>query len=95
MLSHCKSKSFFPLFDLFNEVGGLGFQRGLGGEVSESLIVGIQDLQVNLVLIRLVDICFSGVFSDPHCGYTQLEGGSCFNHISGHDFQKGVLRSSL
>ena len=48
-----------------------------------------------MVLIRLVDVCFSGVFSDPHCKYTMPEGGSGFNHISGHDFQMGVLRSSL
>ena len=76
----------------------MGFRGGWGGgggEGYESLIVGIQDLQVNLVLIRLVDITFSRVFSDPHCGYTQLEGGYGFNHISGHDFLKGVLRSSL
>ena len=48
-----------------------------------------------MVLIRLVDICFSGVFSDPHCKYTRPEGGSGFNQIGGHNFQKGVLRSSL
>ena len=30
-------------------------------------------LQVDLVLIRLVDMGFSEMFSDPHCRYTGLQ----------------------
>ena len=41
--------------------------------------VGIQDQQVDLVLIRLVDISFNDLFSDPHCRYTGPTGGFGFN----------------
>ena len=29
------------------------------------------------MLIRLVDMGFSRMFSDPHCRYTEPTGGSC------------------
>ena len=35
---------------------------------------------------------FSGMFSDPHCRPT---GGSGFNQVGGHEFQRDVFRSSL
>ena len=50
---------------------------------------------MNLVLIRLVDMAFSGMFSDPHCRYTGPTCESGFNQIGGHGFQWVVLRSSL
>ena len=33
---------------------------------SEILTAGIQELHVDLVLIRLVDMSFNGMFSNPH-----------------------------
>ena len=50
---------------------------------------------MDLVLIRLVDMSFHGMFSDRHCRYTGPTGGSGFNQISGHEFPGDVLRSSL
>ena len=50
---------------------------------------------MNLVLIRLVDMGFSGLFSDPHCRYLGPTCGFGFNQIGGHGFQWDVLRSSL
>ena len=40
---------------------------------SQILTVGKQDLQVDLVLMRLVDMTFSRVFSDPHLGIQGLQ----------------------
>ena len=50
---------------------------------------------MDLVLIRLVDMGFNVMFSDPHCRYTGSTGGSGYNLIGGHGFQCDVLRSSL
>ena len=49
--------------------------------------MGIHGLQVGVMLIRLVDMGFSEMFSDPHCGYTGPTGGSYVNQIGGHGFQ--------
>ena len=38
---------------------------------SQILTIGIQGPQVDVMLIRLVDMGFSGMFSDPHCRYIQ------------------------
>ena len=62
---------------------------------SKTLTVTIQALQVDLSLIRLVDMGFNMVFSDPHSKYTGLTGGSGFNYIGAHWFQSDVLRPSL
>ena len=62
---------------------------------SHILTVGIQGLYVDLVLIRLVDMGFNGMFSYPHCRYTLDIGGSGFKQIGGHGFQWDVLRSFL
>ena len=62
---------------------------------SQILTVYIQGLQVDLVLYRLVDMDFSGMFSDPHCIYTRPTGRPGFIQIGGHGFQWDVLRSSL
>ena len=59
------------------------------------LTVYIQDLLVDLILITLMDMGFSWMFSDPHCRYTGPIGGSDFNQIDGHGFQLDALRSSL
>ena len=48
---------------------------------SQILTVGTQILQVALVLIRLVDITFSEMFSDPHCRYPGSTVGTGFNQI--------------
>ena len=45
----------------FNQIGGHGFQWDV---LRSSLCTWV--LQVGLVLIRLVDMVFSGMFSDPH-----------------------------
>ena len=50
---------------------------------------------MELVLIRLVDMSFNRMFSDPHYKYTWPTYGSGFNLIGGHEFQQDVLRSSL
>ena len=50
---------------------------------------------LDLVLIRLEDMSFNGMFSDPHFRYTGPEGGSGFNQIGGHELQCDVLRSLL
>ena len=54
---------------------------------SQIFTVGIEVLQLDLVLIRLGDMSFNGMFSDLYCRYTGPEGGSGFNQIGGHDFQ--------
>ena len=59
------------------------------------LTVCIQDLLVDLILITLMDMGFSWMFSDAHCMYTGPISGSDFNHIDGHGFQLDVLRCSL
>ena len=43
--------------------------------------------ELQLVLIRMEDIIFNRMFSDPYCRYTGPTGGSGFAHIGGHDFQ--------
>ena len=53
---------------------------------SQILTVGTQGLQVNLVLIRLVDMGFNGMFSDSYCRYTGPTGKSGFNQVGGHGF---------
>ena len=50
---------------------------------------------MDLVLIKLVDMGFNRMFSDPHCRYTEPIGGSGVNKIGRHGFQLDVLRSSL
>ena len=62
---------------------------------SHILTVGTQGLQVNLVLIRLMDMGFNEMFSYPHCRYTGPTGKSGFNQVGGHGFQWDVLISSL
>ena len=42
----------------------------------------MQGLQVDLVLIRLVDMGFNRFFSDSDCGYARPTGGSGFNQIT-------------
>ena len=44
---------------------------------------------MDLILIRLVDMSFQGMFSDPHCRYAGPTGGSGFNQIGGHEFPGG------
>ena len=46
---------------------------------SQILTIDIQCLQVDLMLIRLVDMGFSGMFSDPHYRYTMPTVGPHFN----------------
>ena len=41
---------------------------------------------MNLDLIRLVDMTFSRVFSNPHCRYTGTTDVSGFNQIGRHWF---------
>ena len=50
---------------------------------SQILTIDMQGRQVNLVLIRLVDMSFHGMFSDRHCRYAGPTGGSDFNQIGG------------
>ena len=68
-------------------IGGHEIQRGVLGA---SLYVYI-DIQVVIVLIRLVDMRFSRVFPDPHCRYLRATGRSGFNQIRGHEIQQGYL----
>ena len=42
---------------------------------------------MEMVLIRLVAMGFSGVFSDPHYVYTGPTCGNGFNQTCGHGFQ--------
>ena len=53
---------------------------------SDILSVDTQGLLVDLVLIRLMDNAFNGMFSDPFCRYTGLTGRSSFNQVGGHGF---------
>ena len=46
----------------------------MGG--SKIFTVYIQGLQKYLLLIRLIDMGFNGMFSDPHCRYIGLTVGS-------------------
>ena len=62
---------------------------------SQILTVGIHGLQVDLVLIRWMDMGFNGIFSDPYCRYTGTTSRFGFNQIGGWEFQWDVLRSSL
>ena len=78
--------------------GGFGFNQIVRHELQFGVVrssLGINCLQVDLVLIRLSDMSFSSVFSDPHCRYSLSTGGFCFNKIVRHELQFGVLRSSL
>ena len=43
---------------------------------SQILTIGIQDLEVDLLLFRLVDMRFNGMFSNPHYRYTRSRSGS-------------------
>ena len=62
---------------------------------SQTFTVYIEDLQKNLLLIRLVNMGFNGMFSDLHCIYRGLTEESAFNQIGEHWFQWDVLRCSL
>ena len=62
---------------------------------SHILTVGTQGLQVNMSLIRLVDVSFKWMFSYPHCGHTEPLGGPVFKQIDGPWFQWDVFKSSL
>ena len=42
---------------------------------------------MDLVLIKLVDMDFDGIFSEPHQRYLGFTGGSDCNQIGGHEFQ--------
>ena len=53
---------------------------------SQILTIGIQGPQVDVMLIRLVDMSFSEMFSDPHYRYTMPSGGSHVDQIGGHGF---------
>ena len=48
---------------------------------------------MSLALIRLMDMGFKWLFSDPHSMYLRLRptGESGFNQIDGHGFQMVVL----
>ena len=48
------------------------------------ITVGIQGNQMDLVLIRLVDISINELIPDHHCRYTGSSDGSGFNQIGGH-----------
>ena len=62
---------------------------------SQIFTVYIQGLQKNLLLIRLENMGFNGMFSDLHCIYTGLTEEPSFNQTCEHGFQWEVLRSSL
>ena len=51
------------------------------------LTVSIDGLHVYLVLIRSVDRSFNEVLSDAYCMYLWPTHVSCFNQISGQEFQ--------
>ena len=51
---------------------------------SQILTVGLQTLHVDLVLIRLLDMGFNGMLSDPHSRFTHPTCGSGFNQIVGY-----------
>ena len=53
---------------------------------SQIFTVYIQGLQKNLLLIRLVNMGFNGMFSDLHCIYTGLTEEPAFNQIGEHGF---------
>ena len=46
---------------------------------------------MSLALIRLMDMGFKWLFSDPHSTYLRPTGESGFNQIDGHGFQMVVL----
>ena len=50
---------------------------------------------MDLGLIRLVDMDFEGMFIYLHYRYTGPIGGSGFNQIGGHGFQRNVHISLL
>ena len=54
---------------------------------SQILTVDIYGLQVDNILIRLMDMSFNEMFSDPHSRYIGPTGGYHFNQIGGHEFQ--------
>ena len=56
-------------------------------KTSQILTVVIYCLQVDLILIKLMDMGYNEIFSDPHCSYILPTGGSGVNHIGGHAFQ--------
>ena len=62
---------------------------------SQILSVSTQGLQVNMSLIRLVDMDFNRMFPEPHCRHSEPLGGPVFKQIGGHGFQWDVLISSL
>ena len=53
---------------------------------SQILTEGIHGIHVDLVLIRLVDMGFRGMFSDPYCRCTGPTYVSGFNQTGGHGF---------
>ena len=68
---------------------------GLMGCSQIFLTVGMQDLQVDQILIGLVDMGFSRMFSNSHCRYARPTGEFGFYQTGRHGFQWGVLRLSL
>ena len=62
---------------------------------SKTLTVVLWSLQVELILIRLVDMSLRTVFTDSHFRYIGLTGGADFNQIDGHESQNSVHRFSL
>ena len=51
----------------FNQIGGVNLWTQFSMGCSQIHTVGIQRLQLDLILIRLEDMGFNGMFSDPHC----------------------------
>ena len=50
---------------------------------------------MNKILFRLIDISFTGMFSDHHCKCIETTNGSGFKHDVDMSFNDGVLKSSL
>ena len=65
----------------FNQISGQEFQLGI-----VRYLLGIDSLPMYLILIRLVDMSFIEVLSDPYCMYLWPTHVSCFNQISGQEF---------
>ena len=52
-------------------------------------------IRILAAMFRLVDMGFSGMFSDPHFSNIRPTYGAGFNQYGEHGFQWDVLRSSL
>ena len=55
----------------------------------------IQDLHMDMILLKILDMGFNEMFLDHHFKYTGPTCGSSSNKTVGHGFQRDVLRSSL